>query len=162
MRLYHGSDCAIPKPDITHSRRNLDFGKGFYTTTFKRQAESWAIRKGLRSNRPAIVSVYEFDAKAPGLKIREFTSDRDWLDFVCSCRRGGTEYKSYDLIIGSIADDKVYAAVDMYFNGLWDADRTIDALRYYQRNDQFCFVRQEAIDHCLSFIESYEVKDAHS
>lgn len=35
MILYHGSSLAVPHPDLTHSRRNLDFGRGFYTTPIK-------------------------------------------------------------------------------------------------------------------------------
>lgn len=32
MMLYHGSHLEIVKPDITHSRPKVDFGRGFYTT----------------------------------------------------------------------------------------------------------------------------------
>lgn len=32
MILYHGSYLEINKPDLSHSRDNVDFGKGFYTT----------------------------------------------------------------------------------------------------------------------------------
>ena len=32
MILYHGSSLEIPAPDLTHSRPNVDFGRGFYTT----------------------------------------------------------------------------------------------------------------------------------
>ena len=32
MILYHGSFIEINKPDLKHSRPNVDFGKGFYTT----------------------------------------------------------------------------------------------------------------------------------
>ena len=44
MIVYHGSICEIVKPDIKHSKRYLDFGCGFYVTTYKNQAERWAIR----------------------------------------------------------------------------------------------------------------------
>ena len=32
MILYHGSYVEVSKPDISHSRLNVDFGRGFYTT----------------------------------------------------------------------------------------------------------------------------------
>ena len=35
MILYHGSYLAIEKPDLLHSRPNLDFGKGFYLTSIR-------------------------------------------------------------------------------------------------------------------------------
>ncbi|MGN0430675.1 MAG: DUF3990 domain-containing protein [Acetatifactor sp.] len=30
MILYHGSYIEITKPDLAHSRQNVDFGVGFY------------------------------------------------------------------------------------------------------------------------------------
>ncbi len=42
-----------------HSKAFLDFGVGFYVTTFQNQAEKWAFRKGMRLSKPAIVNVYE-------------------------------------------------------------------------------------------------------
>ena len=44
MILYHGSYIAISKPDLLHSRPYVDFGRGFYTTPFRDQAESWCNR----------------------------------------------------------------------------------------------------------------------
>ena len=32
MILYHGSFLEITKPDLVHSRSNVDFGCGFYVT----------------------------------------------------------------------------------------------------------------------------------
>ena len=48
MRLYHGSSQEIPQPDVARSRRNLDFGQGFYATSVKSQAEVWALRYYVR------------------------------------------------------------------------------------------------------------------
>ena len=36
MILYHGSYLEIPNPDLKHSRANVDFGLGFYTTPLNR------------------------------------------------------------------------------------------------------------------------------
>lgn len=41
MILYHGSDVEVSKPDIFHSRKNLDFGCGFYVTPIYWQAQKW-------------------------------------------------------------------------------------------------------------------------
>lgn len=49
MIVYHGSTEVIEKPDIEHSYRLLDFGRGFYVTTIKEQAERWARRESLRT-----------------------------------------------------------------------------------------------------------------
>ena len=41
MILYHGSYLDIRKPDLKHSRDNVDFGRGFYTTPISEQAVKW-------------------------------------------------------------------------------------------------------------------------
>jgi len=62
MTLYHGSNMAVVKPDLNFSRKNLDFGAGFYTTENKVQAVDFArkvmIRKGGKNQK---ASVYDFD-----------------------------------------------------------------------------------------------------
>ncbi len=45
MIVYHGGLEIIKKPDVAHSYRRLDFGKGFYVTTVRVQAEKWVRRK---------------------------------------------------------------------------------------------------------------------
>ena len=67
------------------------------------------------------------------------------------------EYRQYDIIHGGVADDKVYRAVDMYFRGYWDIDETLEALKFYEKNDQWCFVSQKAITALLTFAGSYQV-----
>jgi hypothetical protein len=39
MDLYHGSNVVIKAPNLKFSRKELDFGAGFYTTTNYEQAE---------------------------------------------------------------------------------------------------------------------------
>lgn len=41
MILYHGSFLEIAKPDLVHSRPNVDFGRGFYVTPLYEQAAKW-------------------------------------------------------------------------------------------------------------------------
>lgn len=41
MILYHGSYLEIQTPDLLHSRENVDFGCGFYTTPLYDQAIKW-------------------------------------------------------------------------------------------------------------------------
>src|SRR2546426_6886353 len=51
--LYHGTiekyrASIVHGIDVTRGRVDLDFGQGFYTTTFERQAVSWAWIKSQR------------------------------------------------------------------------------------------------------------------
>ena len=51
MIVYHGSICEIQSPDVSFSKSYLDFGKGFYVTSLKSQAEKWALRKAARTEK---------------------------------------------------------------------------------------------------------------
>lgn len=42
MKLYHGSTVIVNSQMIIDTQRFLDFGKGFYCTSEKKQAESWS------------------------------------------------------------------------------------------------------------------------
>ena len=46
MEVYHASSVIVDRPDVVHSRAFLDFGKGFYMTTIREQAEKYALRVG--------------------------------------------------------------------------------------------------------------------
>ena len=159
MIVYHGSTEIIQMPDVNHSKKYLDFGKGFYLTTYEEQAKKWAIRKGMRLGKGAFVNVYDLDENWNNYRILSFEKEDDkWLDFVCSCRKGEMLNKEFDIIIGSVADDDVFKTVDLYFRGLWDKTRVLEELRYYKLNDQICIVNQKTLDQLLTFKNSYEVK----
>lgn len=159
MIVYHGSTESVNKPDVSHSKRYLDFGKGFYLTTFEEQARKWAVRKGMRQGKSAIVNVYEMPNNWESYRVLSFEKENEkWLDFVCACRRGEILNVDYDIIIGNVADDDVFKTVDLYFRGIWDKDRVLDELRYYKMNDQICIVNQHTLDRILTFQKSYEVK----
>lgn len=159
MIVYHGTVGMIEKPDAKHSKRYLDFGKGFYLTSFEQQAKKWALRKALRQEKKAIVNVYGLKDDLKNYRVLSFEKENEkWLDFVCACRRGEEINQEYDIIIGSVANDDVFKTVDMYFRGLWDKEKVLNELRYYKMNDQICIVNQKTLDEVLEFKKSYEVK----
>lgn len=159
MRIYHGTTEVIENPDVKHSKRYLDFGKGFYLTTYETQAQKWALRKAMRKNTEAIVNIYELDENWESFRVLSFEEENDkWLDFVCACRKGEALNSDYDVIIGNVADDDVFKTVDMYFRGLWDKEKVLGELRYYKMNNQICIVNQETIDKLLTYVDYYEVK----
>jgi len=157
--LYHGSYTVIEKPDLSFSRQKTDFGRGFYLTPIKKQAISWANRfKNERGT--SVVSAYKFLAdtneKFPeNTRILEFDSHNlDWLNFITSCRLGITDDIPWDLVIGGVANDKVFDTIQLYFDNLLDANEAIGRLRYSKPNLQYCFKTQNLIDNYLSFIDS--------
>lgn len=158
MIVYHGTTEIVKMPDVYHSKKYLDFGAGFYLTTYEVQAKKWATRKGMRQNKPAIVNVYEMDENMEKYRVLSFEEENEkWLEFVCACRRGESLNKDYDIIIGNVANDDVFKTVDMYFRGLWDKKKVLDELRYYQMNDQICIVNQDVLEQIIKYQKSYEV-----
>jgi hypothetical protein len=158
ITLYHGSSIAVQKPDIVFSRPNTDFGKGFYTTPFKEQAKKWAERF-IRHNGTGVVSVYGLEASAlEDLRILEFeTYSEEWLEAIVRCRRGETDLLEYDIVLGSVANDKVFDTIEEYTQGYRTKAEALGRLRYEKPNWQYCFKNQAVIDGYLRFISAEEV-----
>lgn len=70
---------------------------------------------------------------------------------------GKSNYLSYDIIKGKVANDKVFRLVDLYHAGIWDKERAIREIKVYPGYDQIAFVTQEAIDKLLVFKSADEV-----
>ncbi len=159
MTVYHGSTEIIKNPDVLHSYRPLDFGKGFYVTSNKEQAKVWAKRKGvILESKKSIVNIFEMNENFSFLQCKNFGEDlSEWIDFICHCRDGGRDYEKYDLIFGKVANDKVFRVVDMYHNGLWDKERAIKEIKAYPDYGQIAFITQKAINQVLKFISYEEV-----
>ena len=159
MIVFHGSIEIVKSPDVFHSYRALDFGKGFYVTTVEEQAVRWARRKAaLLEKSKAVVNRYLMNEDLGDLKIKIFPDDlMGWIDFVCRCRDGETYYQTFDVISGKVANDKVFRVVDLYRIGIWDKERALKEIRAYPNYDQIAFITQKAIDHLLTFDSSVEV-----
>lgn len=128
--------------------------KDFTLRLLKNKQKKWAVRKGMRQEKTAIVNVYDLSEDWNDFRILSFEK---WLDFVCGCRKGKLLNKDYDIIIGNVADDDAFKTVDMYFRGLWDKKKVLNELRYYKMNNQICIVNQKAINRLLTFKSAYEV-----
>jgi len=155
MRLFHGSYLPVEKPDISFSRINVDFGKGFYTTPMREQAVSWAGRFK-RKHGQGIVSTYEIDMSAIYDNTAVLTFDdysEEWLDFVIACRRGENQ-GDYDIVIGGVANDQIFDTIQLFFDGLIDKSESLKRLRYDKPNIQYCFRSQTIINKHLKFISS--------
>lgn len=158
MIVYHGSNEVILKPKISFSRNFLDFGKGFYVTTFEEQAKQWALRKASRFGGTAIVNIYDFSLNFHDYKVCNFKNENEnWLDFICNCRLGNDSFINYDIIQGRVANDDIFKTIDLYMNKIWTKEQTINELKYYKENDQICFANQKTIDNELHFKNSFQL-----
>ena len=145
MILYHGSFQEVSNPDLEHSRPNVDFGRGFYTTSIFAQAVKWS-EKFKNRGRNGIISSYTFDEQSlETLKVLSFeTYSEEWLDFILKCR-SGKDVSDYDIVLGGVANDKVFNTVELYFDGLIDKNEALKRLRYEEPNLQICFRSMEAL-----------------
>ena len=154
MILYHASNIAVPKPDILHSRRNVDFGPGFYTTSLIEQAKKWCERF-VQTDEHAVISKYELDDEVfQKCKVWAFDAYSDeWLDFVVKCRKV-QDTSDFDIVMGGIANDKVFDTVELYLDGLIDRSVAIERLKLQQPNMQLAIRHQEVIEKYLHYIGS--------
>lgn len=160
MKLYHGSTVAVHTPNVTRGRRNTDFGKGFYTTTNYEQAARWArIKRDREEATKAVVTVYEFDENL--LSSHDFNvmhyigATEEWLHFIVNNRRNSTPH-AYDMVMGPVANDSLYATITMYEKGDLSAEAAIVQLRTHTLFDQLSFHTKDAV-RMLKFIEAQEV-----
>lgn len=157
MKLYHGSYIAVTNPDIFHSRSRVDFGSGFYTTPLLEQARQWALRVK-RQKQSGVISVYDFAESALAeLSVLQFTAYSEaWLDFVINCRTG-KDGTNFDIVIGGVANDRVFDTIELYLQNLIEKKETLRRLRFEEPNMQFCFRVQNVIETYLHYEEYYNL-----
>lgn len=149
MKLYHGSDVIVDNPKILAANRPLDFGGGFYLTSNKEQARKWALRVAQRNGSDVgFISSFEFDlekALKELMVLRFNNATKEWLEFVC-CNRSGQVYeRDYDIVIGPVADDKVYSVVVRFENGEYELDEALKRLKIEPLCDQVLFHNEKAL-----------------
>ena len=137
MRLYHGSNVVVERPDLARSKPFKDFGRGFYLSPILSQAEERArqVFDLLREGGPC-VTVFDWDEEASrrdGLEIRFFEDYcEEWAEFVLRNRdrKGKHPVHGYDIVIGPIADDGVTYQLRRYSEGDISMRRLVEELKY--------------------------------
>lgn len=155
MILYHGSNVIVSQPKLIPQNRFLDFGFGFYTTTNKLQAISFAekVTKRRKEGRKT-VSIYEIDedrAFAACSVLRFESANEDWLEFVSKNRSGSYAGGSYDFIFGPVANDDVYTTFTLYSAGILTKEQTLEALKIKKLYDQLVLSSEKALSY-LTFV----------
>ena len=92
-----------------------------------------------------ILNEYEY-IPDNNLNVKSFEiMTEEWLDFILQCR-SLSDKTDYDLVIGGVANDKVFNTVELFFDGLIDKKEAIKRLRFEQPNLQMCFRTEKALD----------------
>lgn len=160
ITLYHGSNVEVSTPLAKVGRKDLDFGRGFYLTSIRKQASDWAnliaMRKG--RNTKGVVSVFRFNktkAIEAGYTFKIFESyNTEWLEYVVDCRKGKNVFAKYDVVEGGVANDNVIDTVEDYEKGIITVEQALGQLSYKKVNHQICILNQEVIDQYLTFVKS--------
>lgn len=162
MKIFHGSTVSVRRPSLHYGRKNTDFGKGFYATTDFDQAARWAHIKKVRSNSVhAVVSIYEIAddlLEREGLVIMRYNgATESWLNFVVENRKAKTPLHEYDIVLGPVANDKLYATISMYENGDLDVEAAIVQLKTHVLFNQVSFHSVKALGE-IRFWESVVIE----
>ena len=162
MIIYHGSNIAVKEPKILAANRFLDFGEGFYTTSSYEQAYNWALRVSDNKNsKKSVITKYNFDIEKAqnNLQITRFEEPSpDWLQFVFACRRGRENEYKYDIAMGPVANDNIYAAIRLFETGFLSESETIKRLKVEVIYNQILFHTEQALNYC-TFIEYEDIED---
>ena len=152
LELYHGSNVAIDKIDLSKGHINKDFGKGFYLTTLPQQAMEMAKRKARQflDTKP-VVTTFLFDENeltSGELNVKVFhTVSEEWAMFILQNRKASRTgfHHDYDIVFGPVADDSVVQQLDLFEMGLITLSQLVEALRYRDLNNQYFFGTERAV-----------------
>ncbi len=152
MILYHGSNTVIDSIDLNRCRPYKDFGKGFYLTDIKEQAQCMAARTVKIFKGVPTLTTFEFHiraASAAGLSIKVFHSpDREWAKFVMSNRDLNVPQPAhdYDIVIGPVADDTIARLLRMFTENFINEEQLLRELTFSRVTSQYFFHTEKAIE----------------
>ena len=153
MKLYHGSTEDITKIDLSKSKPNKDFGRGFYLSAEKEQAEKLAEYKAFQFGGEPTLNVFEFDERKlsdSSIEVLKFDGySKKWADFVFANRNSktGDSVHNYDIVVGPIANDRVGVQVRRYIEHEISLETFLENLKYMKGvTFQYFFGTETAIN----------------
>ncbi len=170
--LYHGSKSGIEGTIEPKSRKQCDFGKGFYMGTDPGQALTLIC--DYEKSKFYIVSV-----STENLAHIEVPANIDWAMLVAYHRgkmekiNGTPFYNKYrdmtqdkDMIIGNIANDRMFFVIDNFFVGNVTDMALVNSLSALQLGKQYVVISQKGCDAVrieaeveLSYLERLFIKE---
>ena len=158
IQLFHGSNIAIREIDLSKGRPNKDFGRGFYLTTIREQAEKMSRRVARIYGGSPEVTVFEFDEEnlhKSELSCRIFQRpSKEWALFVINNRnRDFADVSSpecnadnkYDIVVGPVANDDLALLFRQFSGGLITVQELTEEMRYKDLTIQYSFHSENAI-----------------
>ncbi len=152
VTLYHGSKSGLHGAIAPISRKHCDFGKGFYMGTERTQPLT------LICNYPD-ARLYTLSVNLTDLKILDVEVGLDWALLVAYNRgkmesvKHSTIYnrfanlsKDCDMIIGYIANDRMFVVLDRFFNGEITDMALINSLSALKLGKQYVALTEKACE----------------
>lgn len=151
--LYHGSKSGIKGPAAPISRERCEFGKGFYMGTEPYQPLT--LISDFEKSKFYVISL-----DMTGLRVLKINPDLEWAMLVAYNRgkmdeaRGTSLYerysaiaKGYDVIVGSIANDRMFYVLDNFFLGNITDKALVMSLSALQLGEQYVAITEKACAH---------------
>lgn len=162
--LYHGSKSGINGRIEPKSRKNCDFGQGFYLGDLEDQPKGLISGKKFNNS-----TFYKVELTLDNLRVYEFSDPLLWALYI-SYHRGiminiephlqviFDKIDSYDVIVGLIADDSMVFVLQEFFANTLTDKALIEALSYVKLGKQYVLKTQRACD-CVRILEETVLTD---
>ena len=153
LTVYHGSKNGLEGPIrmvAGRNRQTCDFGQGFYMGDEPTQPRT-LICDGARP------TLYTLSLDLEGLKVHRFKTDADWAMFVAYNRGFLEKYRKTayyrelkrireenDVIFGRIANDRIFASMSVFFDGLIGVPALVKCLSVLNVGNQYCAISRKA------------------
>ena len=153
LTVYHGSKNGLEGPIrmvAGRNRQTCDFGQGFYMGDEPTQPRT-LICDGTRP------TLYTLSLDLGGLKVHRFKTDADWAMFVAYNRGFLEDYRKTayyrelkrireesDVIFGRIANDRIFATMRVFFEGLIGVPALVKCLSALNVGNQYCAISRKA------------------
>ena len=162
--LFHGSKSGIKGPIAPISREHCDFGRGFYMGTEPYQPLT--LISDFEESKFYVISLDLTD-----LRVLEVSPGIEWAMLVAFNRgkmdeaRGTALYdhyaqmaKGYDVIVGSIANDRMFYVLDNFFVGNITDKALVMSLSALQLGRQYVAITDKA---CKQAVVETEIEFSH-
>ena len=173
IKLLHGSDHIIEKPDLLLGKTNNDYGRGFYCTQELSMAMEWACKK----NSDGFVNKYVLEQDSLNilnlldgkynilhwmallLKNRTFRLSNEIAIDACDyiIENFSIDLKAYDVIIGYRADDSYFDYAESFLNNGITVEQLARAMRLGKLGEQIVLKSRFAFSKL--HYEGFEVAD---
>ena len=151
--LFHGAKTKLEgEIDIKKSKKNNDFGQGFYCGESLEQSAMFVA--GYPES-----SLYMLEFDGTGLKKRVFRVNREWMLTIAYFRERLGEFsnskiieeliaenKKADYIIVPIADNRMFEIIDSFIDGEITDIQCQHCLSATNLGNQYVFVTEKAVD----------------